>query len=641
MINKNQILYRISLKAKIFSILFVCAICSLQAYSQTVDLTLADTYPSGFPTTATPRGKDYTLKTTDGGTIKLNMSNCGYYSGDGYLAVANGSEGKIKYTTTSVVSVVSVKLNSKQSKTGAIKVLVGTTEIGSQTSLTGGKTYTFTIGEAYQGEGKVITILSSGTSQLKMDQLSFIESQATAPAAPTISPESGDYYVGQKVTIKAASGCSIYYTTDESEPTNDANKYTSPLSLQTVGTTTIKAIAVNADNIASQVATATYNITKEKQSPTFEFSPATAHYYITYSDKDTFQQPTLNNSSDGVVAYASSDESVAMVDNSGEISILGYGTTVITASVAENDSYLAASASYTLHVSDYVETYALVTDASTLAEGDILVLSSGTSGQVGLACNWEGGDRINVDAATATVTSDGLILMPPSAVARLVLGGQASQWTLKDGSSYYWTASGGTSKNASNKLTGSTSPESTSYASISISASNHQATIKFAEAINNVICYNNSTTSTPIFSCYGILESPIYIYRKVEGVEIGSQGVASFSSSNKLRFASTGIKPYTASQVEVGNVTLTPQSGILPAHTGVMIKGEKNTTTYAQCRTAQQVALEQTCLSLCSMAKWWPLLPQELTIISMANSIQRLLSLSSRPISHRMPIAVI
>ncbi len=52
----------------------------------------------------------------------------------------------------------------------------------------------------------------------------------------------------------------------------------------------------------------------------------------------------------GEVTYASSDESVATVDESGKVMILGTGTAVITATAAETANYLESSASYVLTV---------------------------------------------------------------------------------------------------------------------------------------------------------------------------------------------------------------------------------------------------------------------------------------------------
>ncbi len=62
--------------------------------------------------------------------------------------------------------------------------------------------------------------------------------------------------------------------------------------------------------------------------------------------------PEFTTNSDGEVTYSSSAESVATIASDGTITLLTAGTTVITATVAASASYSAASASYTLTVTN-------------------------------------------------------------------------------------------------------------------------------------------------------------------------------------------------------------------------------------------------------------------------------------------------
>jgi len=59
----------------------------------------------------------------------------------------------------------------------------------------------------------------------------------------------------------------------------------------------------------------------------------------------------FTTNSDGAITYASSNESVATIDESGVITLVGKGITTITASVAETETYLPDSKSFTLTVS--------------------------------------------------------------------------------------------------------------------------------------------------------------------------------------------------------------------------------------------------------------------------------------------------
>jgi M6 family metalloprotease-like protein len=86
----------------------------------------------------------------------------------------------------------------------------------------------------------------------------------------------------------------------------------------------------------------------------FSFAEASA------TQNGDFEEPTLSwsgystpDAEERNVTYSSSDPSVAMVNAStGEVTIVGPGTTTITATFAGNESYAESSASYTLTVSE-------------------------------------------------------------------------------------------------------------------------------------------------------------------------------------------------------------------------------------------------------------------------------------------------
>ncbi len=108
-----------------------------------------------------------------------------------------------------------------------------------------------------------------------------------------------------------------------------------------------------------------------EQKPTagqLDFDAVTITYSETASDKEhaglqfpessytailgqAFTAPTLTKATNAAVTYSSSDTNVATVNaTTGEVTLVGAGTTTIKAEAPENDTYTAGSAQYTLTV---------------------------------------------------------------------------------------------------------------------------------------------------------------------------------------------------------------------------------------------------------------------------------------------------
>ncbi len=99
--------------------------------------------------------------------------------------------------------------------------------------------------------------------------VSFRFKAASSVAKPTFSPAAGRYTEAQTVTISCATeGTTIYYTTDGTTPTASSTPYTQPILVEE--TTTLKAIAVNADGEESNVATGNYVIGAVSNVKTFK-----------------------------------------------------------------------------------------------------------------------------------------------------------------------------------------------------------------------------------------------------------------------------------------------------------------------------------------------------------------------------------
>lgn len=80
------------------------------------------------------------------------------------------------------------------------------------------------------------------------------------PAPPEVSVYSGDYYEPHMIEAVSAEECSIYYTTDSSDPTSDSTLYTAPIPMP-LGKSVYKFIAVSPEGVVSDETMRTYKLT--------------------------------------------------------------------------------------------------------------------------------------------------------------------------------------------------------------------------------------------------------------------------------------------------------------------------------------------------------------------------------------------
>ncbi len=255
-----------------------------------------------------------------------------------------------------------------------------------------------------------------------------------------------------------------------------------------------------------------------KQNVTMAFNPTE----VTATIREDFTEPTLTTTPANLtVTYSSSEQTVATIDaTTGEVTPVAAGTTVITATFAGDNSYNSGSATYTLTVSEAQTpdpvvgsgTYALVTDASTLAAGDKILIAyvNGTTKYV-LSTTQNANNR----AATtdATLNADGT-LTPGDAAQVITLEKDGENYLFNVGNRYLYAAS-----SSSNLLRTEETADANAKATINISSGN--ASIAFQGTnTRNVIRYNPNTNNngSPLFSCYASTSttgSLPQIYREV------------------------------------------------------------------------------------------------------------------------------
>lgn len=125
-----------------------------------------------------------------------------------------------------------------------------------------------------------------------------------AVAKPTFSPAAGEVAYETEVTVSAAEGCTLKYTTDGTDPATSETAVTTAANTATVtiyDATTIRAIAYDADGKASEEATAEYTIAlRDLTAPVISVAsgevPAGTVVTVSYSDPEATLLVTTDGS---------------------------------------------------------------------------------------------------------------------------------------------------------------------------------------------------------------------------------------------------------------------------------------------------------------------------------------------------------
>ena len=140
--------------------------------------------------------------------------------------------------------------------------------------------------------------------------------------------------------------------------------------------------------------------------------------------------------------------------------------------------------------------YVLVTDASTLAEGDKLIIVNTSEGMA-----MANKQPNNYRTEGVTITNNSIVLSSTSPVEIITLEGKTDAWYLKTESGYLCAAS-----NSANQL--KTKEDKDNNAKAKITITNNNATIKFQGSYTrNTIKYNSSG----YFSCYSSDQQPVQL----------------------------------------------------------------------------------------------------------------------------------
>lgn len=297
--------------------------------------------------------------TYDGITISFDAPGYFYFNsaqGNNYLMLKSTKTAVGKLTLPAFdfavekIEVVGNTVGSVSTKTKE-NIYVGNTAVS--TEETGSKgTNSFVINKQYQAAGTIYTLqVSAANAQITYIKIykrtvDLTATTLTLSAVPT-EPIAINGTFSSTPTLKAGeqtlSGKTITWSSDNDKvATVDANG-----TVKGIGAGTAKITATFAGDEVYKTSTASYEI-KVKGAPELSF-PQTSY---TIEMGDAFSTPKLNGLPEGVTpAYTSSNKEVAIVDAvTGEVNIVGVGTTTITVTSPNTDIFEETTASYELTV---------------------------------------------------------------------------------------------------------------------------------------------------------------------------------------------------------------------------------------------------------------------------------------------------
>lgn len=246
-----------------FLLIFTALLCSLlpswaaeASYKIAFNTSKTDDLNETSLMDAVTEGKDYIRSFTDlaqvygGGTgkgIKLASKNDSP-SGAGKFTLNLSAAGQKNITR--------IVVNAEPYNTKGGFLEISGSETGS-TDISADKDYEFKMDPSFKWTNLIFTVPGNKRIYIKSITV-YYESDGPVTeksAKPEISG-AASFTDNTEITITAASGASIYYTTDNTDPTTSSTQYSAPFTISE--TTTVKAIAVETGKDPSAVATATF-----------------------------------------------------------------------------------------------------------------------------------------------------------------------------------------------------------------------------------------------------------------------------------------------------------------------------------------------------------------------------------------------
>lgn len=291
--------------------------------------------------------------TYNGVTISFDAPKGFYYSSKYLMLKGKGGIGRLTLPAFNfAVEKIEVVGNTGASGSTKENIYVGNTAVSTEKKGSA-STNAFVIDKQYQAAGTIYTLqVSAANAQITYIKIykravDLTETTLTLSAIPTEPIAIGGTF-SSTPTLKAGeqtlSGKTITWSSDNDKvATVDA------------ATGTVTGVAAGKANITAKFAgDDTYKTSKASYEIIVKGAPSLSFPQTSYTVEmsDVFSTPKLEGLPEGVTpAYTSSNTEVATVDaTTGEVTIVGVGTTTITVTSPNTDIYEEATASYELNV---------------------------------------------------------------------------------------------------------------------------------------------------------------------------------------------------------------------------------------------------------------------------------------------------
>lgn len=250
--------------------LFISLFMGMSAHAQETE-----TYKFGW------NGKNITYSEDDGSWsfdfLPAENVAVGVGGGLGFLQIGKADapyrDATLLHTPMSQVTNVTVRFDTNPNHSKTLTVSVGDVVVATKSiSKTYGiRSMSFDVESPLDGEIKVTFSvkdkdLKGDSPAIYLYDISITSGGGaeTVVNAPTFEPAGGTFTEPFDLRLTADAGCTIHYTTDGTEATAASPVYSAPIHID-YGTTTVSAVAVDAEGSASESKTETYIVAEEVQ----------------------------------------------------------------------------------------------------------------------------------------------------------------------------------------------------------------------------------------------------------------------------------------------------------------------------------------------------------------------------------------